>query len=106
MWNNTQYISNDLFQVYFNVSVSMAGQLNYLEEMEEQLQSKMAQQRASTGQRRERNRHTEEPTTKIEVSNASTKKLSESLETLSTKVGALKLSMDNLNKVTKEIQAK
>ena len=80
--DNNVKVSTDLFQQYFNMSVSVAGEMMFIEEKEQELEEMMADLvRKGNSRARDMIRRKEEggEVDKVYVKNAATKQLTEML---------------------------
>lgn len=97
-WNNTNRISTDLFQCYFNMSMSVQQSINSLSDL---LQAQKADAAKQGGKRQ-----ASDQKTLLEVKNSNTGKLLANIEGLQTKISALKLTLRGLNEANKDLQRK
>lgn len=96
LYDHSVSLNTDLFQTYFNMSITIATEMNYLETQDDKLDKILAQQIADGDVAARNRRRKDRKTTSIEVDNKETQGLIISMEKLLDKV-------DTLNKNISEI---
>ena len=104
LYDHSVHVNSNLFQKYFQMSIGLAGELNYLDRVNEGLTETLEAQIAN-GEINSRNARRKTKDT-LEVNNRETKRLTDSLSLLMGKVTDLNTKFEELNAVNLRIEKK